>query len=123
MCLHVIYNWGPSAIKALRLRCVTAHEWLIIGIVIGFAGSFADNLYWGIAWHLDFIGHPARDWWFKHGSVSNVFFRQIMGIGAGLCHVISAYKAIKSKSISGVISIIALAILLGAFYGAILMAA
>ena len=66
---------------------------LILGIVIGFAGSFFDNLYWGFAWGAEALGHSTRDWWFSHGVWSNLPFRQGAGILAGACHVVAASRS------------------------------
>jgi len=93
----VVLMYRPDASKALKAISSGRVPWrvhmLILGIVIGFAGSFFDNLYWGIAWGAEALGHPARDWWFSNGVWSNLPFRQGTGVLAGLCHVIAATRA------------------------------
>ena len=91
LCGLVVWHWGPPAVRAFREGDAGAQDWLILGIAIGFAGAMLDNLYWGVAWAFDYLGHPWRDATFRNGSLANIFFRQGAGIAAGFCHVVSAY--------------------------------
>ena len=65
---------------------------LLAGICIAFIGSFADNLYWGIAWFARYIDHPITPLLQAEGVWTNIPFRQISGILAGTLHVYAAIK-------------------------------
>ena len=117
----VISHWGKASYQGMVSADTGARDWLILGIVIGFIGGFADNLYWGIAWHLEYIKHPAAAWWFQHGSVSNVFTRQGAGILSGLCHVVSSYMLAKSHATPKVLAIMAFCLTSGMIYAVILL--
>lgn len=92
----VVFAYRPDAHQAIQSIATGRVPWrvqlLILGIVIGFAGSFFDNLYWGLAWGAEAIGHSSRDAWFENGVWSNLPFRQGAGIVAGICHVVAATK-------------------------------
>lgn len=86
-CCAVVYIWRKAAIKALKTREKTEVSWIILGVVVGFAGSFIDNLYWGLAWASDYAHLTPRDWLFKNGVYSNTPFRQVATIIAAVCHI------------------------------------
>lgn len=117
----VLRHWGVEAIKAIVSGSPSPQTWLIIGIAFGFMGSLVDNLYWGVAWHLSYIGSPYVTWWFDHGSISNVFFRQLTGILSGLCHVMSAYALSRGSEAIKMTRLMALCIALGAIYALFLV--
>ena len=85
----VVWFYSPRAIKALRkpLTEMSETEMLIIGITIGFAGAVSDNIYWGLAWFNEMLGTEYTEWWFRHGVVSNIPFRQGAGVIAGMFHL------------------------------------
>lgn len=107
MCLVLIKTWGPSVGEALsgidgwrfwRAWSVwSAEQWLAAGIVIGFAGAIADNLYWGLTWFAVHYQLPAESALMKNGPVSNVFSRQIPGIVSVYCHIYAAKKLHDTK--------------------------
>lgn len=103
--------WGTLATPANQR---TDYQWLILGIVVGFLGALLDNLYWGIAWTASYIDSPATAFWFEHGVFANVPFRQLAGIAAGYCHVISAEKHYHNRT--PVITRTLFSLLLGAVY-------
>ena len=57
---------------------------------IGFIGNFFDNIYWGIAWTVEFLNRDEPNDWFKYGVASNIPFRQLAGITAATCHIAAA---------------------------------
>lgn len=91
-CAAVVFEFGPSAIKAYRSSHRTNLNWFILGIVIGFVGDFVDNLYWGLAWSADYLDHSYRDRLFNGGVYSNSVFRQGAGILSALCHLMGVAK-------------------------------
>lgn len=96
LCAWVVREYRSGAVdgfKLARIGIYSRSHLLVLGITIGFAGSFMDNLYWGFAWTAEAIGHPSRDWWFSHGVWSNLPFRQGAGILAGIAHVVAARGA------------------------------
>lgn len=88
---HVVCMWWKDAVEAFRSDHKTANHWFIMGVAIGFIGGVFDNIYWGVAWSLEFINSSYAPWWFRHGSIPNVFFRQLAGTIAAYCHVRAAY--------------------------------
>lgn len=103
----VIYYLYKPFMKALSEKDRSAVQWMILGIVIGFAGTAFDNIWWGIAWSSKYIDSPAMPFFFDNGVYSNVVARQLMGIIAGLCHVASAVmvrdRAVKKLIYTGCI--------------------
>ena len=99
LAVSVVYLWLPAARRALKADSRDAHQWFILGVVGGFAGSAVDNAYWFLPWSASFIGESAT---FGHltefGVYFNVFFRQGLGIFAAYCHI----KAAEMSSIKQV---------------------
>lgn len=89
-CLYVIWLWYAPALRAWRTKHREETNWLILGVVVGFIGSFGDNLYWGYAWTSHFYGWPATQQVFDSGVYSNVFFRQVCTVFAAYCHIRAA---------------------------------
>lgn len=89
-CVVVVYLWRHGALNSLKTANRKDIDWFILGVAIAFLGGGIDNLYWGIAWSADYIGHPTRDFWFKHGTYSNAPFRQVCGVIAAFCHIKAA---------------------------------
>lgn len=123
LCFLVLIHWGPTAWKSFRAGNLQAHDWLIIGVVIGFSGEVSDDLYWMAAWHFDYTGHALRDWFFQHGAVSNVFSRQIAGIASAMCHIISSYSLAKSNPSRSLIATMSVCIVAGLIYAVVLISA
>ena len=91
--LWVVALFGPKAwrfISTKPIKNLSESELLVIGITIGFIGNFFDNIYWGIAWTVEFLNHDEPNDWFKYGAASNVPFRQLAGIIAATCHIAAA---------------------------------
>lgn len=88
----VIWLWGKEAWVAFRKKQKTPHDWLILGVTIGFIGQFVDNGYWGAAWQESFLEHAAKEWLFEFGVFSNVPARQFCGFVAAYCHARGAYQ-------------------------------
>lgn len=105
----VIYFFYKPFVRACSSRDKDAVQWMILGVVIGFAGSILDNIWWGFAWSADYLDNTSafRHFMFDHGVYSNAFARQAMGIIAGLCHISSALiaedKAVKRITYTGCI--------------------
>lgn len=96
-------------------RPMISTDWLILGIVIGFTGSFFDNLYWGLAWSASYLEAPAKDSLFRSGVYPNIPFRQLTGVLAGYCHL----RGILSHKSRGAALVVAL--LCGLAYGLALL--
>lgn len=90
LALAVVYMWLPAAVKAYRSRPLTAQDWFILGVVLGFAGQTCDNIYWALPWTADYLHLDARDSLFGAGVYFNIFFRQGFGITAAVCHLRAA---------------------------------
>ena len=71
------------------------YEWLILGIVIGFIGTCADNFYWFWWWISNFLNifEAERAVLLKYGVFTNIFFRQACTIIAAYCHLRGAVTA------------------------------
>lgn len=117
----VVWQWSKPAVKAVRSGTMAAYDWLALGILISFIGYYGDATYWGIAWHMDLTGHPSRDWWFRHGPMSNVIFRQSAGIAAGLCHTIGAYMILRARPARRVAIVLSLCLVAGMIYAWLLL--
>ena len=90
LALAVVYTWTPSARQAILKTNRGAHDWFIVGVVIGFVGSLFDNIYWFIPWTASFIGHESFHSLTNAGVFFNVFFRQGCGVAAAFCHLKAA---------------------------------
>lgn len=91
-CWLLLTTWRDGFDKALSVshRQWKPEDWLVVGIVIGFAGNFVDNLFWGVHWLFDLYDHPATPEILAWGPTSNIVFRQIPGIVAVYCHLRAA---------------------------------
>jgi hypothetical protein len=123
LCLLVLTHWLPVGWKSFKAGSLKPHDWLIVGVVVGFGGEIFDDIYWLFAWHFDYTSHPLRDWFFTHGSVSNVFSRQIAGILSAICHIISAYLLIKSQPSRSLMATMSVCIVAGLIYAGVLISA
>lgn len=84
----VFIVWGPRAVKLIKSdRPFTPGEWLIMGVVIGFLGSFADNLYYCAVWTAHYLRAPVAPALIVAGPVANIPFRLVAGIAAAYCHL------------------------------------
>lgn len=91
--LMVVHLFFSEAWKSVRTRIKRKSiEWFALGIVIGFAGSVLDNLFWSIPWTCHYLGLTITSSLIEVGPVFNIPFRQIAGTAAAYCHVRSAYE-------------------------------
>ena len=95
----VIVAYAPRIFKPRELwkqyktrQPIREIDLLLAGICIAFIGSFADNLYWGIAWFARYIDHPITATLQADGVFTNIPFRQLSGILAGTLHIYAAIK-------------------------------
>ena len=87
----VVALWGKTAFRLKIGRTkLNSTQWFVLGVTVGFLGSVIDNIYWGIAWGAEFLGHDSASFWFSNGVYSNIPFRQIAGTIAAYCHIKSA---------------------------------
>lgn len=98
---EVMRFWGPEARRAAFAKHRTASQWLILGIVVSFAGSVVDNVYWGIAWFSNFLQLEAAKAWFHNGVYSNVPFRQIPLLAASALHAYGAVVHTENETHKG----------------------
>lgn len=91
LAVSVVYLWLPAARAALKEDSRDAHQWFILGVVGGFAGSAVDNAYWFLPWSASFIGEAELFQTLTGAGVYfNVVFRQGLGIFAAYCHIRAA---------------------------------
>lgn len=91
LAVSVVYLWLPAARRALKADSRDAHQWFILGVVGGFAGSAVDNAYWFLPWSASFIGEAELFQTLTGAGVYfNVVFRQGLGIFAAYCHIRAA---------------------------------
>jgi hypothetical protein len=93
LALEVIGLWLPGNMGDTVGKYSNSVRWLVTGIVISFAASVIDNVWWGIAWSLRYLDDPNWVWWFDHGVCSNIISRQGLKIFAAWCHVKAAVEA------------------------------
>lgn len=84
--IAVVIIWRKEAVKFLKNKD-DATSWLILGIWISFLGFTLDNLYWDLAWTYGYIYPEKTNLFFIYGSFPNIFFRQLMGLLGGYCHI------------------------------------
>lgn len=89
-CLDVIFSWHTNFLKSMKERSINAHDRLCKGIYIGFCGDFADYVYWGVTWLLFAFDYPLGVQLMLWGSVSNIIFRQGLGLKSAHEHVQAA---------------------------------
>ena len=87
----VICLWGSDALRAVKKKRALreAHEWLIVGVAVGFVGAVLDSLYWGLAWTADFNEATWADYLMTSGALPGIVFKQICGIYAAHCHIMA----------------------------------
>lgn len=88
--LITLREWYPAFLVAWSAKKKTTHQRLIIGVFISFAGSYVDNLYWGIAWSAAFLELPAQVFLFKYGVLPNIPFRQAPLLIASAFHTLAS---------------------------------
>ena len=71
-----------------------AQKWLIIGIVIGFAGKILDGVYWQMTWAASLFEFEKAQYLIDMGTAANIPLRQIPIVAAALCHLRGAWIAI-----------------------------
>jgi len=90
LCAVVIWDFVPPLLR--KRDAYTATDYLIAGIAISFLGKICDNLYWWIPWISKSLGLQHAWFWFDHGLIANIPFRQGSAIAAGLLHLYASYK-------------------------------
>lgn len=90
ICALVVFCYAGDASRRIVSKKDDPVSWLLAGICLSFAGSFFDNLYWGVAWFASYMRLDAKELLFDHGVVANVFFRQGAKIAAGFLHLTAA---------------------------------
>lgn len=92
--IHVYQGTAWAAWRQRKIKQLTATDWLLLGICVGFVGKILDNSYWSIAWlaHLE-----NKDWWLQHGTTFNIFFRILAGSLAAWCHINAAIIHAKAE--------------------------
>lgn len=90
--MAVVGLWWRQAHISFRARKKTPMDWFVVGVFVGFLGGVADNVFWGIAWSLEFLGMPEAKEVFSWGAFFNVFFRQACGTAAAYCHIRAAVE-------------------------------
>lgn len=83
----VIWVYRLSFFKQPR----TAADFLVFGILIGFTGKFADNVYWQYTWWAHYSSNPLFTHLFEWGPIVDIFTRQIPLIISGSCHLYAAH--------------------------------
>ena len=91
-CALLIALWFDSFVSAVQSgEKWTPEQWLIVGIVVGFAGNALDNSFWGLVWLAEYFDSDWQPWLYDRGPLANLFFRQIPGICAVYFHIRAAY--------------------------------
>lgn len=117
--IGVVLHWSPSVYRMLTTRKdMEGYDWLVLGVTVSFFGMVIDNAWWGIAWTVDYLQWSCKDWWFRHGVYSNVFFRQLAGAYAAYCHMRAFYCEQRPGNKVNYWMSISLAV--GVLYGAVL---
>lgn len=62
-------------------------RWILLGICLGFAGNFVDNLYWMFPWTANYLEDPRTGVLVSFGVFPNLIFRQGLTIAAAYCHL------------------------------------
>jgi len=103
-CAAVVLHY----IRGLRVRAnmfrrinspivMSAQDWLILGIVVSFAGKILDAGYWHVAWRADELGKSDL---LELGPMVNIFARQLPILAAAGCHVVAAIHSGDEKLFS-----------------------
>lgn len=88
LCAGVVVLWFSATWSAwTQKERLTAQDWLISGVFVGFCGEAMDNLYWLFPWTASFLHLEITDTLFAHGMYPNILFRQIAGAVAAYCHI------------------------------------
>ena len=90
MAAFVVSRWGAAMRQAITRRPMTEDAWLIAGVVISFAGSVLDNIYWSLPWGASYLGLDCAPRLHFCGVYFNIFTRQGAGIVAAYCHLRAA---------------------------------
>ena len=90
MAAFVVCRWGGAMRSALQSLPLSEDGWLISGVVVSFAGSVLDNLYWSLPWGASYLGLDCAQWLHQSGVYFNILSRQGCGILAAYCHLRAA---------------------------------
>ena len=87
----VVLKWRTPACQAYRTMASsrTPDQWIILGVFISFLGGLLDSMYWQAAWTAIFAEVCFKDWLMLHGSIPNIFSRNICDILAAWCHLMA----------------------------------
>ena len=94
-CLMVVFYYSKSAIR--NRKPATAHEWLILGIVLGFAAKVFDNGFWTFFWAGHLLQRPWTEYYIEIGPAAVLVFRQLSTIAAAFCHVMGCWLLIRDR--------------------------
>lgn len=94
----VVVMWLIPTVRAVRAGLATGHDWLILGVTLGFIGDAADNIYWAIPWTGEFLDRSWSIPWFHQGVYPNIVFRQGVGMVAAYCHLRGAEVSLGGES-------------------------
>lgn len=95
LAIYVLILWGPPAFDVIKKLIaspdtVSPTDWFVLGVAVGFQGSILDNLYWFVAWSVDFVNGAPSEGLIAAGVYFNIPSRQMAGMLAAYCHVRSA---------------------------------
>ena len=94
LAIVVVHAYGKKCLPWVRSgEPFSRVQWLILGITLGFLGQVLDNVFWQVAWTLEFLELPWRQEVFQSGAWFNIVNRQLLGCLAALCHLRSAFLA------------------------------
>ena len=87
-----------------------AMDWLLVGIIVSFAGKLADGIYWHATWNAVSAGTPLGKRMLAEGTFYNLFFRQLPIIAAAVCHLRAAWLVYASAKQKAALAVSALLI-------------
>jgi hypothetical protein len=94
-CILVLWHYAPAAWRHGKPK--SAHEWLVLGIVLGFMGKVLDVGYWTWFW----AGHLMSRPWVKDyvdiGPLSVLVLRQVPSMLAAFCHVMGCWRFLRDR--------------------------
>ncbi len=93
----VLWVWGPSALKAIKSKEMSANEYFILGVVMSFFGAVVDNFYWSFYWASEWL-YSEPSYLLFNGAAFNLIFRQGSGIIAAFCHLKAAELSSSPKT-------------------------
>jgi hypothetical protein len=120
--LLVVFFWFNPAKSSIKSVVKTSEQWFILGVFIGFLGESLDNIYWTIAWSIQYLSLDIAPLVMEKGVFNNIPFRQVLGIIAAYCHVRSALQFRSEENhIGGLHKILAISIFFGFLFSVALI--